>query len=254
MSPSNSLVLTLVLAAAAAAIVPGRAEAQAGAAAEPPVQISGFLTGHTRLYYKNRNRYHALAYQRGVRIFNKFTAVRFVNNSAQAIQKIIFELAAYDNGYHAIHRQDGKLVVKNMVATGPFAPAVTQVLVNANTVWVIPSGSGLGCVRMTGINLTYADGSTATVPESEVNRYFIASLNNSCGVPAGKAAKSRDNFATGPSPYIAGVYPAKWMTVGLPMNELARQPFVAPSDTQPLCVVGSFLEENCAAESARSGL
>lgn len=210
-----------------------------------PLLVTQLLSGHIHIYYKNRNRYRALAYKNRYLVFNKFTAVSFVNTGQQPIEKITFRLAAFDNGYSPILNQDGQPVVKNMVASGPFAPDTTHSLVNANTVWTIPSGNGLGCIRLSGIAISYADGSTSTVPEAEINHYLPARLSNNCGVPAGRAAHQPRNFVTGPSPYIAGVYPAQWMITGLSRAEWSRQSYVPPSKTQFLCPVGSLVEETC---------
>lgn len=226
---------------------------QANAAAVRPLQITGLLSGHTPVYYKNRNRYHKLAYHSGQRIFNKFTAIRFKNTGDRVIAKITFELIAYDDVYHPIRGASGKPVIKNMVASGALAPGATRTLVNANTVWAVPANYLLGCVLMSGISVVYADGATVTIPEADVNEYFLASLSNQCGIPAGSAGSGPRTFTTGPSPYIAGVYPARWM-VQRDYHLLYRQPFVAPGDTQPLCAPGSMLEEYCVAGPGNGNL
>lgn len=251
-----SLVAAFALVSAATIGMPGVGFArgiQADATAGRPLQISGFLSGHTPVYYKNRNRYRALAYHSDKRIFNRFTAIRFENSGAQAIEKITFQLAAYDDVYRPILGESGKPVVKNLVATGPFAPRTTHTLVNANTVWAIPADSGLGCIRMSGIRVVYADGSMVSIPKAEVKDHFPVWLSNKCGVPAGTQTQHPYAFEAGPSPYIAGVYPARWMILGN-YHLLYRQPFIAPGDTQPLCAVGPMLEEYCrtGAESAGS--
>ncbi|MGH8283030.1 MAG: hypothetical protein ACRESE_04210 [Gammaproteobacteria bacterium] len=115
---------------------------------------------------------------------------------------------------------------------------------NANVVWSIPPGNGLGCVRLNGMQIVYADGSSTTVSAAEIEQYISPRLSNHCGVPP--RYPDAHSHWVGPSPYIAGVYPAKWMYME-ETQTLYRQPYVPPSDMQSLCAVGSLVEETCAA-------
>jgi len=63
------------------------------AAVPRPIQVVQLLSGPTWVYYKNRNRYRSLAYNHHINIFNKFTAVSFINTGSQPIQQVTFELA-----------------------------------------------------------------------------------------------------------------------------------------------------------------
>lgn len=215
--------------------------AEATAQAQPAVRINQFLSGDIWIYYKNRNRYHRLAYHEHVRIFNRYAAVSFTNTASQPIEKISFEFAAYGDDYRPVVSADGQQVVKQLVAQGPFAPGTSHTLVNANVVWSLPAQYSLGCVLLNGMQIVYANGSSAEVHANDVSRYLAPQLSNSCGVPPGG---HRSRYWTGPSPFIAGVYPTRWMTLG-ERQTLYLQPFVPPSASQPLCAVGSLLEETC---------
>lgn len=208
-----------------------------------PVLINQFLSGPTWVYYKNRNRYHRLAYHDHVRIFNRYAAVSFTNTAARPIEKITFDFAAYGDNYRPAVGASGRQVVKQLVAQGPFAPGTRHTLVNANVVWTLPAQYGLGCVLLNGMHIVYTDGSSVEVKTGEVPRYLAPQLSNQCGV----SQSTRSNVITGwvgPSPFIAGVYPAKWMIMG-ERQTLYLQPFVPPAASQPLCAVGSLLEETC---------
>ena len=230
----------------------GVANAQSGsagvnvAAVRRPIHVFQLLSGPTWVYYKNRNRYHSLAYANHVKIFNKFTAVSFINTASQPIQRITFELAAYSDSYRPVLGPSGRPVVKHLVAIGLFAPGAKQTLVNANVVWSIPPGNGLGCVRLSGMQIAYADGSSVNVAASKVSKYLAPQLSNSCGIPPDSRPGVHRGWV-GPTPFIPGVFPAKWMVLHN-YQDLYRQPYVPPSDVQPLCAVGSFLQENCGAE------
>ena len=241
-------VLALVLAVGA-----GTANAQSGSAGtdaatmRQPLQVYHLLSGPAWIYYKNRNRYHKLAYANHLKIFNKFTAISFVNTASQTIRQVSFELAAYSDVYRPVIGANGHPVVKRLVATGPFAPGAKQTLVNANVVWSIPPGNGLGCVRLSGMQIVFADDSSTSVPASELEHYLAPQLSNSCGVPPDSPQGVHRGWV-GPTPYISGVFPAKWMVLHN-YQDLYRQPYVPPADTQPLCAVGSFLQENCGKET-----
>ncbi|MGH8283690.1 MAG: hypothetical protein ACRESE_07580 [Gammaproteobacteria bacterium] len=209
------------------------------------LRVYQLLIGPTWLYYQNRNRYRSLAYADHVKIFNKFTAVSFINTASQSIQQVTFELAAYSDGYRPVLDSNGQPLIKQLVATGPFAPGTKQTLVNANVVWSIPPGNGLGCVRLNGMQIVYADGSSTSVTASDVSRYLAPSLSNTCGVPP-RNHVGVHSLWVGPSPYIVGVYPARWMVLH-EYEKLYRQPYIPPSDMQPLCAVGSLVEETCGA-------
>ncbi|MHB8406474.1 MAG: hypothetical protein ACYDCJ_13765 [Gammaproteobacteria bacterium] len=210
--------------------------------AQRPLVIYQFLSAPTLIYYKNANRYRNLAYANRYKIFNKFTAVSFINTAQQPIQHVTFQFAAYNDSYQPVMNQNGQPVVKNLTVHGAIAPGADRTLVNANIVWTIPPGNGLGCIRLTGIHIVYADGSSVAVAAPEVGQYLAPQISNTCGVPPSHQLAGVSRVTTGPSPYIAGVYPAKWMLMHEP---LFRQPFVPPSNTQPLCAVGSLLTETC---------
>lgn len=217
------------------------------AAASRSLRVEQLLSGPTWIYYKNGNRYRSLAYANHVKIFNKFTAVSFANTASQPIRQITFELAAYSDGYRPVLGTNGQPVIKQLIATGPFAPGAKHTLVNANVVWSIPPGNGLGCVRLSGLQIDYADGTSTTVAAENVSQYLAPQLSNKCGSPP-HAQQAPGHFYAGPSPYIAGVYPARWMVLH-DYQELHRQPFVPPSASQPLCTVGGFLAETCVRSS-----
>ena len=220
------------------------------AAVPRPIQVVQLLSGPTWVYYKNRNRYRSLAYNHHINIFNKFTAVSFINTGSQPIQQVTFELAAYGDVYRPVLGANGRPVVKNLVAIGPFAPGARQTLANANVVWSIPPGNGLGCVRLSGMQIVFADDSSTSVPASDIEQYLAPQLSNSCGVPPDSRPGVHRGWV-GPTPFIPGVFPAKWMVLHN-YQDLYRQPYVPPADTQPLCAVGSFLQENCGAEPGGS--
>lgn len=209
-----------------------------------PLQVYQLLSGPTWVYYKNHNRYRNLAYSNHVKIFNRFTAVSFINTASQSIQQVTFKLAADSDGYRPVLGANGQPVIKQLVASGPFAPGAKQTLVNATVVWSIPPGNGLGCVLLSGIQIVYVDGSSTSVSAADIGQYLAAHLNNKCGIPP-------RNRGVGPTPYIAGVYPARWMILHERQN-LYRQPYVPPSDTQALCAVGGLVAETCAAEQGKS--
>lgn len=211
--------------------------------ASRPVVINQFLSGPTWVYYKNRNRYHSLAYHDHIRIFSRYAAVSFTNAATRPIEKITFDFAAYGDNYRPAVDADGRQVIKQLVAQGPFAPGTRHTLVNSNVVWSLPAQYGLGCVLLNGMQIVYADGSSTEVKTDEVPRYLVPQLSNQCGVPASTQPRVVTGWV-GPSPFIAGVYPAKWMIMG-ERQTLYLQPFVPPSASQPLCAVGSLLEETC---------
>lgn len=255
MNIKNSIVAVVALGFVAGANL---AIAQSGngganaAAASQPLQVYQLLSGPTSVYYKNRNRYHDLAYAGHVKIFNKFTAVSFINDATQPIRTITFQLAAYSDDYRPVVGANGQPVIKRLVATGPFAPGAKHTLVNANVVWLVPPGNGLGCVRLNGLQIDYADGTSTTVSAENIPQYLAPQLSNKCGIPPSSCPGAHTGWA-GPTPFIAGVYPARWMIVGLSKADLARQPFVSPGDTQLLCAVDSFLEEACAVAANTPG-
>lgn len=254
MNIKSILLATAVLSLAVGASASNMQSAGGGVTAatvQKPVQIYQLLSGPTRLYYQNRNRYRSLAYANHVKIFNKFTAVSFMNTTSQPIQEIIFQLAAYSDDYRAVLDPNGQPVIKQLIASGPFTPGTKQTLVNANVVWSIPPGNGLGCVRLNGMQIVYADGSSTTVAATEVGQYLSPRISNNCGVPPSHRIAGVSRVTTGPSPYIASVYPAKWMIMREP---LFRQPFVPPSNTQALCAVGSLLTETCGVAPDSSSL
>lgn len=212
-------------------------------AAPQPLQVYQLLSGPTWVYYKNGNRYRSLAYANHVKIFNKFTAVSFANTASQPIQQITFELAAYSDDYHPVLGPNGQTVVKQLVASGPFAPGTKHTLVNANVVWSIPPGYGLGCVLLNGMQIVYADGTSVSVSAADVGQYLARGLSNQCGIPPRSRPGTHTGWA-GPTPFIAGVYPARWMLLH-DDQDLHRQPYVPPSASQPLCAVGGLLAETC---------
>lgn len=217
------------------------------AIASQPLQVYQLLSGRTPIYYKNGNRYRSLAYANHVKIYNLFTAVSFTNTASQPIQQITFELAAYSDGYRPVLSANGGQVVKQLVASGPFAPGTKHTLVNANVVWSIPPGNGLGCVLLNRLQIVYADGTSANVSAADIGQYVAPQLGNKCGNPP-RAQQAPGHFYAGPSAFIAGVYPARWMVLH-DYQDLHRQPFVPPSASQPLCAVGGFLEEACVRSS-----
>lgn len=201
-------------------------------AAAPALVVNRFLTAPAPVYYQNHNRYRKLEYNDNVKIYNRLTAVSFTNRSAQPISKIDFTFAAYSDTYRPV-LSNGSVVVRHMIATGPFAPGEKYTLANSQTVWQLPPNNGLGCALLHGIEITYADGTTQSVPAAEIDRYLTPYLQNSCGIPA-RAWEAPGRMRVGPSAYIPGVYP----NIALRSNEqIYRQPYVAPSDTQPLCAL-----------------
>lgn len=254
MNIRNLIVAVVALGFVAGAYVaiaqPGNVGANT-AAAPQPLRVYQLLSGRTPVYYKNGNRYRSLAYANHVKIYNLFTAVNFANTASQPIQQITFELAAYSDGYRPALGANGEQVVKQLVASGPFAPGTKHTLVNANVVWSIPPGYGLGCVLLNGMQIAYADGTSVSIAAGDIPQYLSPQLSNKCGIPP-RAQQVPGHFYAGPSPYIAGVYPARWMVL-LDYQDLHRQPFVPPSASQPLCAVGGLLAETCGAISNSSG-
>lgn len=198
------IVLAIVaLAFAGSANMAGAQSANTGVdTTHEPVQVYQLLSGPTWVYYKNRNRYHDLAYAGHVKIFNKFTAVSFINDATQPIQTITFQLAAYSDDYRPVVGANGQLVIKRLVATGPFAPGAKHTLVNANVVWSVPPGNGLGCVRLNGLQIDYADGTSTAVSAENISQYLAPQLSNKCGIPPSSRPGAHTGWV-GPTPFIA---------------------------------------------------
>lgn len=250
MNIRNLVVAAIILGCAAGAGLTNAQPASGSvktAAASHSLRIDQLLSGPTWVYYKNYNRYRSLAYANHVKTFNKFTAISFINKASQPIQQITFELAAYSDDYRPVLGANGKQVVKQLVASGPFAPGTKHTLVNANVVWSIPPGYGLGCVLLNGLRVIYTDGTSVSIAAGDIPQYISPQLSNRCGIPPRSRPGVHSGWV-GPSPFIAGVYPAKWMILR-DYQDLYRQPYVPLSDTQPLCAVGAFLQENCGAEA-----
>ncbi|MGH8278314.1 MAG: hypothetical protein ACRETQ_01935 [Gammaproteobacteria bacterium] len=198
----------------------------------PALVVDQFLTAPAPVYYQSVNRYRELEYNNNVKIYNRLTAVSFTNRAAQPISTVTFTFAAYSQMYRPV-MNNGNAVVKHLVATGPFAPGAKYTLANSQTVWQLPPGNGLGCALLQGIEISYADGTTQSVPAAEINQYLAPPLKNTCGIPA-RARQVPGHVRAGPSAFIPGVYP----DIALRSNDqIYRQPYVAPSDTQPLCAL-----------------
>jgi hypothetical protein len=211
---ASSVTLGLALCASA----PGAALADA--AAKPPLLISEYLSAPTWIYYKNSDLYDSLAYATKEGIYNRFTAMRFTNTSAQAITAVQFDLTAYDNN-RPILGKDGAPVVKHLVASGTLAPGAERVAKNDNTVWALPNDSQFTCARVTAIKVSYADGSSQELTSPEAVRQAVErQVNVDCGGDY--------------EPTMAGVYPPHEVILGTEHDVLWRQPFVTPSDTVEL--------------------
>ena len=209
---ASSLALGIALCASGAAL--------ADASTKPPLLISEYLSAPTWIYYKNSDRYQSLSYANKEDIYNRFTAVRFTNTSAQAITAVQFDLTAYDNN-RPILGADGAPKVKHLVVNGTLAPGAERVAKNDNTVWALPNDSQFTCARITAIKVSYADGSSQELTSPEAVRQAVArQVNVDCGGDY--------------EPTMAGVYPPREIIMGIEKDVLWRQPFVAPSDTAEL--------------------
>jgi len=189
-------------------------------AAKPPLLISEYLSAPTWIYYKNSDRYQSLSYANKQGIYNRFTAMRFTNTSAQAITAVQFDLTAYDNN-RPILGADGKPMVKHLVVSGTLAPGAQRVAKNDNTVWALPNDSQFTCARITAIKVSYADGSSQELTSPEAVRQAVArQVNVDCGGDY--------------DPVMAGVYPPREIIMGTEKDVLWKQPFVEPADTVQL--------------------
>jgi hypothetical protein len=218
MKPKTVFASSITLGLALCASAPSAALADA--AAKPPLLISEYLSAPTWIYYKNSDLYQSLSYASKESIYNRFTAMRFTNTSAQAITAVQFDLTAYDNN-QPILGADGKPMVKHLVASGTLAPGAERVAKNDNTVWALPNDSQFTCARVTAIKVSYADGSSQELISPEAVRQAVApQVNVDCGGDY--------------EPTMAGVYPPNEVILGTEHDVLWRQPFVAPADTVAL--------------------
>ncbi|HEY4126778.1 MAG TPA: hypothetical protein VGN70_01895 [Gammaproteobacteria bacterium] len=220
MNLKTVLASSLSLGLALCASLPAAAIADDSAVAKPPLLVSEYLSAPTWVYYKNSDQYHSLAYANKEKIYNRFTAMRFTNTSAQAISSVQFELTAYDNN-RPIVDADGKPMVKHLVASGTLAPGAERVAKNDNTVWALPPDNQFTCARLTAIKVSYADGSSQDLTAPDAVRQAVGpQVNVDCGGSY--------------YPFMAGVYPPHEVIIGTEDQVIWHQPFVAPSDTVEL--------------------
>lgn len=109
--------------------------------------------------------------------FSTYVGVAFINTARQPIQKLILRFADYrDNRPMLI--SGGKPVEGTLVATGPFAADRSYGFVTK--IWTTAVASNDSCPRLTGIEVTYQDGSRVAVPAETVSSYLTPQINVNC--------------------------------------------------------------------------
>lgn len=142
---------------------------KAAQAANRPVVVYQFLA--SSFSYRLRS-YDNWGYQSDV-------GLGFINASTRPIKSLTFVLA-YDDHNHPVLGGNGKPFEDRVVADGPFPPGVSRAVISRiNWPGRAPSVS-FACPKLTGMNVTYQDGSTMNVPTAQLGEYAVPDLYLDC--------------------------------------------------------------------------
>ncbi|MHB8425174.1 MAG: hypothetical protein ACYDB9_08490 [Gammaproteobacteria bacterium] len=129
-----------------------------------------------------------------------FTQVGFINTAQQPIERVVFQLSAYD-GNRRVLDTHGRPLTRALIALGPFAAGHHGELVSKDPVWTSRNMIN-SCARLTGIRVFYADGSSVAVGAAETPRYLTPQISPSgCTYyPPGFAMRGGGAVGTGDDP------------------------------------------------------
>jgi hypothetical protein len=105
--------------------------------------------------------------------------IGFINTGDQPIDKVDFDFEAYRNS-RPVWDDQGKPFFNSVTATGPIAPGADVDMQTPNAVFV--TDRLIACAKLTGIQIDFHDGTSTTVPASDVVKYQTRQLRVDCGL------------------------------------------------------------------------
>ncbi|HKT31228.1 MAG TPA: hypothetical protein VJS89_01890 [Gammaproteobacteria bacterium] len=111
--------------------------------------------------------------------FDTYVGMGIINTAAQPIQQVVFNITDY-RGDHPVLNGSGDPLNGKLVAIGPFVPGRSYGIVSKTPIWSAVSVGNDGCPRVTGIEVTYQNGSRVAVPAETVRSYLTPQINVNC--------------------------------------------------------------------------
>lgn len=142
--------------------------------------------------------------------FDTYVGMSIINTAEQPIQRVVFNITDYRGGRPVLNG-NGEPLNGKLVATGPFVPGSSYGIVSKTPIWSAVGVGNDGCARVTGIEVTYQDGSRVAVPAETVRSYLTPQINVNCASYPGYIPGPEDlrfGNINGPIGYVPQYVPA----------------------------------------------